>query len=577
MQANEQFLKRTFYQYLPPTILSVLGGTINVMTDSLIVGNVLGEKGLVAINLCTPIYLLLCTCGSLVGSGAATLSSMEIGRGERDRGKGCYTQAVFLIAAFAVVFTIAGLALLHPIVGLLGVQSALRQMVLDYAFIIILGAAPKLFLYIPFYYLRLDGRPRFVTVTMLTMMLLNIVLDLWFLAGLNLGMTGAALAGTISSLAACLLGFFFLTRKSSGFHLQKLRLSGLRSIFRIGSPIALNNFLSAVRLVMLNAILLSAGGTAAVSFFAVANSMSELSLCVINGVPQTTSPIIGVYYGERDNQSIRFLLHRQLTTGVLLATAYASLLAIFPAQICGMFGAGQEGKIALLCLAASLPFAMLASSFVCFFNSTARIGLANLITACRILLFAAVPAWFLSLSGDPDLVWFFYPASELLTLAAAFGMIVWFARRNPHLSRFLLLDDRLEREGRVTNFSVENNVQAVCEASEKITAFCEQNSFSPKQTITISLAIEEMLTVIQQNCFKAGEIRTVDVRVFTVQGVIGIRLRSGGREFNPLSYYKSRQDSDTDGDTLGIEMIIKMAAEVHYQRTFGVNSLLILI
>jgi len=44
MQANEQFLKRTFYQYLPPTILSVLGGTINVMTDSLIVGNVLGEK-----------------------------------------------------------------------------------------------------------------------------------------------------------------------------------------------------------------------------------------------------------------------------------------------------------------------------------------------------------------------------------------------------------------------------------------------------------------------------------------------------------------------------------------------------
>jgi multidrug efflux pump len=157
--------------------------------------------------------------------------------------------------------------------------------------------------------------------------MLNVLLELAFLVGLGLGMAGAAIAGALSSLGACLLGFFFLSRRSSGFHLQRgYRLSGLRAIVRTGSPAALNNFLSAIRLICLNAILLAT----AISFFAVANSMSELGLCLISGIPQTAAPMIGVYWGERDNRSIRLLLRRQVITGVALASAYAAALAVFP-------------------------------------------------------------------------------------------------------------------------------------------------------------------------------------------------------------------------------------------------------
>ena len=65
----------------------------------------------------------------------------------------------------------------------------------------------------------------------------------------------------------------------------------------------------------------------------------------------------------------------------------------------------------------------------------------------------------------------------------------------------------------------------------------------------------------------------MDVRVFIIQGVTGLRIRNAGRQFNPLEYYEAHRD---DMDTLGIQLVLKLAEDVRYQRTFGVNTLTVL-
>ena len=80
-------------------------------------------------------------------------------------------------------------------------------MVRDYTAVTLVGALPKIMIYIPFWFLRLDGKNKTVTVMMAVMGISNILLDLLFLLVLDMGVYGAAVASVISTGLACVLGF----------------------------------------------------------------------------------------------------------------------------------------------------------------------------------------------------------------------------------------------------------------------------------------------------------------------------------------------------------------------------------
>ncbi|MEG1683713.1 MAG: MATE family efflux transporter, partial [Oscillospiraceae bacterium] len=531
MEQSDLFLDRTFRHFLLPTLFSVLGGTVNVMIDSILVGNLMGTEGLAAINLCTPIYLLLCTFGSLIASGGGILSSVGIGRDGAAAGRRYYTLAFWLLLGVGAVFSGLGLLFLDPLVTGLGGTGALRPLVTDYVRITLAGGVFKLLLYLPFHYLRLDGRTNLVTLLLLMMTGINTVLDLFFMAGLGLGMAGAALASVLATAAAVGLGLIFLHQRVSTFHLDAI-LPTPREIWELlktGSPSALNNFLSAGRLVLLNHVLLGLGGSAAVSVFTLVSGMGECSLALISGIPQTAAPLLGVYGGERDTRSIRRLLRRQFLTGGGLILLFAIAVALLPALICRLFGAPDLVDLAtpaLRLFAGSLPLAMLGSILTSYYNTMGHIAVANALTAGRIFVFAVGSAALLTKLSAP--IWYFYPLAEGLTLLTLPLLTAVARRGNKALSPLYLLDETLEREGRSLNFSVENSSVSVAEASEKIQDFCESNDFSPQQTMAVSLSIEEMLLLILKNCFVVGDGQTADVRIFSLPGTIGLRIRNGG-------------------------------------------------
>ena len=82
----------------------------------------------------------------------------------------------------------------------------------------------------------------------------------------------------------------------------------LKNIAVTGSPAALNNFFQTIRLMAVNGLLLQAGGSNLVAVFAVINGISAFTEAVTVGVGQAGSAMLGVYYGEKDNQSTRILV-----------------------------------------------------------------------------------------------------------------------------------------------------------------------------------------------------------------------------------------------------------------------------
>ena len=577
MQANDKFLKNTYNRYLIPTMLSVLGGTINVFFDGIIIGQKLGSDGLAALNLCMPIFLTLCTFGSLIASGACLISSREIGKSNEEESQKNFHLSIIMMVLSATVIMILGLLLINPLTTFLSQGSDTYDLVKPYAVITLFGSLPNMLLYIPFYYLRLEGKNRQISYVMLAMTGLNILMDLLFMFAFDWGIGGAALASVFSTLIACILGFASLCKQDSNFKIKIVAINfrEILSIIKYGSPAALNNLFFVLRVLMINTILFAFGGNLNVSIFAVINSLSEFSLFIINGIPQTASPIIGIYSAEKSNGGIRILMKRQLHTGLLLISVFGLIIALMANQIGLLFGVTGKFIVPIACLAISLILAQINSIMTYYFSSTGWITLANLITSGRILVFAV--GFTLSLSILGDNVWLFLPLSELATLILWLTAVMIIKRMNQNLSGILLLDDTLERNETVIDFSIRANNTDICNASERITEFCEKNDMSPKQIMKISLAIEEILLVMAKKCFggdRDGD-HSMDVRAFHISGTIGIRIRCGGVKFNPLSHAEA--DEDEYGDMMGIKMISKMSDVVKYQCTFGVNSVLILI
>jgi len=176
-------------------------------------------------------------------------------------------------------------------------------------------------------------------------------------------------------------------------------------------------------------------------------------------------------------------------------------------------------------------------------------------------------------SFNKSVIWLLFPISEIGTLVIIHIATYIVSNKNNSLSKLLLLDDTLDREGKIINFSVSNDIESVMDASVKIGDFCESNEFSLKQQMMVSLAIEEMLALTLRKCFDESErMQSIDVRIYTLKDNIGIRLRCGGRQFNAVDYYENNK-VDEFGESLGIKMILEMAKKVSYLRTFGVNSL----
>ena len=570
LRQDEAFLRRAFHKSLLPCVLSILSQNINILADGIIVGQRIGTDGLSAINICVPVYLVLCIFGSFLVSGTAIQAFRAIGRRQTEQSRKLYNTAVWSCVAAGIAVTAARLALCAPISALLCPDETVRPLVMEYNLVTLIGALPKILIYVPFWFLRMDGRARLVVWMMLIMGGGNVVLDLVFLYPLGMGIGGAAWASVISTAAACAFGLVCLCGRRSSFRLgmRCVPAADWRGIAAAGSPSALNNLFQTLRLLAVNSMLLAAGGSELVAAFTAVNCIFAFSLSVVDGVPQAASAMLGIYSGERDNDSAALLIRREWRTGALCCAAFAAVVILAADGIALAYGLSVPLRLAMVCLSAGMFPGLWCSILSGLYNVSGHVRWANAIIFSRVFLAAAASLYLaLALGWSP---WWFLVLSEAVTVLLWWAAAGIYHRRHPELTRFLLLDRSLEEEGRVINFSVEGDTEDICDASRRISEFCEENDMNVRQVMRISLAIEEIMTmIVQEN--SPGHV-SFDVRVFFLQQEMGIRISYDGREYDSFGLH-----AKGDMQYLGVDLIANMMRSVVYQRTFGVNTLQLLL
>jgi len=590
MKDNHYLINKSFQRYLVPSILAILGGNISFMVDHIIAGRVLGSNALAAMSMVNPLFFLLTTIGTLICVGSSTMASVSIGRENKQTANELFTLSTVLVLMVGGLISIAGFILLDPIVNLLSNGQELQAMVYDYCLGLIPGSICIMAVYIPLNFFRIEGRGHLGMIMFLIMAVLNIALDLHFTVVMGMGMFGLALATVLSSLIAVMLMFPFLLFKGGGYRFvsiaKSLRL--VNGIVIVGSPPALNNFYSVIRTFILNTLILAVGGSVAVASFAFVNSVNTLAQGVVSGISQTVSPLVGVFYGEHDVLSIKKVVKLAVKLGMAAMVIFSIFIALLSRQICVVFGltSAEQQSIAapaLMICSISLVGAMVNQIFIYYYMTIGRTKIANLITLGRGLLFIILTAYILSRSLGIYGIWISFSVSELLSFLIIAITVKQTLRKENELSGVLLLNHCDVEEGRFISFSVGTKVEAVMESSDKISDFCESCSLNPKQSMVISLAIEEILLLMVKHVFEGNNNDSIDVKIFVRRDMITMRFRCGGRKFNPLEYYKAAmeksngfEDSDMD-ESMGLRLISKIAKKVDYTTSLGLNNIVIRI
>lgn len=584
LRRNDFFLSRVYGKYLAASVLSMLATSVSGMIDTVLSGQFLGEDGLAAMSLAGSVGLVYFTVGAVIGMGGSIAGNLAIGRADYKRYRELFTLTVLAMAAASLVMTALGLAFLDELVAALGGEGRVGEYTRDYLYWYILGGACTLFIYVPINFCKMDGLPRAASFLFILSSGLNVAFTWLFMSpACGLGIAGAAVGTQLSMGISVLIGALILAKRAKNTRFISLRgvkiWRSLGEILLSGSPNGCNNLFNALKLMLINSLILGLGQQAYLASFSLIKSVSDLVTGVVNGVAGALMPIVGVYFGERDWGSIHGVCRRAARTGGIITAAFALGAALLSGALCALFNitepaAAEAARRGLACLAASFVFGFANLMCVGYFNTVRRPMLSNLILGLRTLVCLAPCALLLSRALGIDGVWLALVAADALTSLVLLAAVCAIRRGNRGLDALLL--DRALLPEREISFSVENTVDAVVSASEKISGFCEDAGLDARQSMRVSLALEELLSVILQYCLHGGRRSYVDIRIFVAEGDAYLRFRWAGRIFDPLRWYEdNRSDPEMAESTLGVKLIAGQAKDISFRETFGANNLLV--
>ena len=228
-----------------PIFLGNLFQQLYNTADSLIVGNFLGSNALAAVSSSGSLIFMLIGFLSGMSIGAGVVIARYFGAGDRENmDLAIHTTVAFGLAA-SVVMTLIGVLLSPQILRLMATPEVVMGDSVTYLRIYFAGSVGFVMYNIFVGILQAVGDSRHPLYYLIVSSLVNIVLDITFIAGFGMGVEGAAIATVISQLVSALMCLIQLTcrQKNCRLYLRRIAFTPrlLKQIIRMGLPSGLQN------------------------------------------------------------------------------------------------------------------------------------------------------------------------------------------------------------------------------------------------------------------------------------------------------------------------------------------------
>ena len=347
-----------------PMILGNLLQQCYNVADTLIVGQFLGSGALAAVGSAYTLMTFLTSIllGLSMGSGA--LFSIRFGQRDERGLKEAMFASFVLIAAITVLLNIAAFLCLDKIRIFLRVPQDVWPLMREYLAVIFCGIAGT-FLYNYFAsLLRAVGNSVVPLAFLAISAILNIVLDLWFVAGLNRGVAGAAEATIISQYVSGVGLALFYWLRFPGLRVTKehmsLRLSSIREIAGFSLLTCIQQSVMNLGILMVQG-LVNSFGTTIMAAFAAAVKIDSFAYMPVQDFGNAFSTFIAQNYGAGKQDRIRAGLKGAVATAVLFCVIISAGVWFLARPLMLLFVKAEETAI----IAEGIRYLHIEGAFYC--------------------------------------------------------------------------------------------------------------------------------------------------------------------------------------------------------------------
>lgn len=302
--------------------------------DTIIVGNFNGQQALSAVGACASLTALFTALAIGFSIGAGVLISQYFGASREQALRQYAATAIVLMLAMGLLMSLIGVCSAGFLLArALGTPEALLPLTLLYFRIYAAGLVFQFGYNIAAALLRALGDSKATLYFLLVSSILNVVLDLVFVAGLGMGVAGAAIATVISQIASCGIGFAYMHRRYAllRFSLRELRmdLKTAGRILQVGAPMAIQQSIVSCGFLFLQR-LVNYYGESMIASYTVASRMENILMIPIIGIQNTMATFAGQNMGAHRPDRVS----KGLGQGVLVSLGMTLILCL--AQIAGI-------------------------------------------------------------------------------------------------------------------------------------------------------------------------------------------------------------------------------------------------
>ena len=426
---GSQPISKLLIQQAVPASIGILVMSLNILIDTIFVGQWIGSNAIAAINVVLPVSFFIAALGMSIGVGGASIISRALGKGSHAKAERTFANQITLTLILTVFVVFFGLLFVDQIIPIFGGKGSLFSLAKTYYVIVLYGVPILAFCMMSNAAIRAEGRPKNAMYAMMLPSVSNLLLDFIFIRLFDWGMMGAAWATTISyGVCACYIIYFLLSKKSilrpklEAFILDS---ELVKEILSLGSVTLARQAMVSITVLLVNNLLFSFGGESSIAVYAILSRMLMFATFPIFGITQGFLPIAGYNYGAKNWRRVRKVINISIGYASVLATLVLLFILLFADQIPYLFSndlvVNDQTPAALKYVFAALPIVGIQLIGAAYFQAVGKAMPALLLTLSRQGLIFIPLLYLLSNYYGVNGVWFAFPVSDLIsTLVTAY-------------------------------------------------------------------------------------------------------------------------------------------------------------
>lgn len=323
-----------------PNIIMMICLSMYIIIDGMFVSRLIGTTALSAVNMFYPAICFEMAVAIMIATGGSAIVARKMGEGNQKEAQNYLSFLIIVELLIGISIAIFGNLFTSDIISFLGASSTQAPLSITYAKIIF-TFAPAFFLQTAFQtFFVTAGRPTLGLIVTIIAGITNIVLDYIFMAPLNMGVAGAAIATGIGYCIPAIVGIlFFLTAEKNPLHFVRPQFNGkvLLQSCANGSSEMVTNLANAATTFLFNYTLLKFYGENGVASITIILYFQYIFTALYFGYSNGIAPILSYKFGNGDKKqlqsifksSILFLIISSIAANILIHLTVTNALTIF--------------------------------------------------------------------------------------------------------------------------------------------------------------------------------------------------------------------------------------------------------